>query len=168
MSLFLKNKRVLRSVHYGIKILWCKLSARSWGVSTIRFILYCPAECLFESESKTSRYRPILGIEKDKIVCFFVLDSENDKFKYSDNSRSLLLRAFSTDSRETRKGYARQSLLLLPKFLKTNYPTYNEIVLGVNEYNQVATYLYANLNFVDTKTRFLGKKGYQKIMSLKV
>ena len=108
------------------------------------------------------------GIENDKIVCFFVLDSGTDKFKYSDNSRSLLLRAFSTDSRETRKGYARQSLLLLPKFLKTNYPTYNEIVLGVNEYNQVVTYLYANLNFVDTKTRFLGKKGYQKIMSFKV
>ena len=117
---------------------------------------------------KREDYRPILGIENDKVVYFFVLDSGDDKFKYSDNSRSLLLRAFSTDSRETRKGYARQSLLLLPKFLKTNYPTYNEIVLGVNEYNQVVTYLYANLNFVDTKTRFLGKKGYQKIMSLKV
>ncbi|MCJ1974383.1 acetyltransferase [Lactococcus piscium] len=126
-----------------------------------------PNTCLKVSQKRVD-YRPILGIENDKIVCFFVLDSGNDKFKYSINSNSLLLRAFSTDSRETRKGYARQSLLLLPKFLETNYPTYDEIVLGVNEHNQVATYLYANLNFVDTKTRFLGKKGYQKIMSLKV
>lgn len=120
-----------------------------------------PNACLKVSQKRVD-YRPILGIENDKIVCFFVLDSGNDKFKYSDNSKSL------PDSRETRKGYARQCLLLLPKFLETNYPTYNEIVLGVNEHNQVATYLYANLNFVATKTRFLGKKGYQKIMSLKV
>lgn len=126
-----------------------------------------PSECLKESQKRID-YRPVLCLENNKIVCFFVLDSGNDKFNYCDNSKALLLRAFSTDSRETRKGYARESLLLLPKFLETHYPTCDEIVLGVNEGNLVAAELYAKVNFVDTKNRFLGPRGYQKIMSLQV
>lgn len=126
-----------------------------------------PSECLKENQ-KRADYKPVLCIENERIVCFFVLDSGSDKFNYCDNPSALLLRAFSTDSREIRKGYAKQCLLLLPQFLQNECPECDEIILGVNEGNQVAMDLYKKVNFIETNKLFLGPRGYQKIMSLKI
>ena len=46
---------------------------------------------------------PVLCFEKNQLVCFFILDSGKDKFQYTKDKDSLLLRAFSTDSLQTKK-----------------------------------------------------------------
>lgn len=116
--------------------------------------------------NRQAHYNPILGMVEGKLVCFFILDEGEDRQYYSQNPNSLLLRAFSTDSREVRKGYARQSLQLLPDFIKVHFPHINEVVLGVNERNEPAAKLYLKAGFIDTKRKYLGPKGYQRIFSL--
>lgn len=113
-----------------------------------------------------THYHPILCFKAEKLVCFFILDEGEDRARYSTNPKSLLLRAFSTDSREVRKGYAYQSLQLLPSFIKTHFPLIDEVLLGVNERNDPAANLYLKAGFIDTKRKYLGPKGYQRIFSL--
>lgn len=116
--------------------------------------------------NRQAQFNPILGMIAEKLVCFFVLDEGEDRERYSTNPNSLLLRAFSTDSREVRKGYALQSLQLLPDFIKAHFPHIDEVLLGVNERNKPAANLYLKAGFIDTSRKYLGPKGYQRIFSL--
>ncbi|MBC2262711.1 GNAT family N-acetyltransferase [Listeria sp. FSL L7-0091] len=113
-------------------------------------------------------YFPVLCFEKKQVVCFFVLDQGRDKFKYTKNVNSLLLRAFSTNSAETRKGYATLALKLLPSFTKNHFPSVTNIILGVNKKNQPAIHLYEKAGFKNTNRTFLGPKGPQKILALSI
>lgn len=119
-------------------------------------------------------YHSILCIDNEQLVTFFVLDNGKDKYKYTNRSDSILLRSFSTDSRHTRKGYAKECLKLLPQFIKMNYPDISEVVLGVNEKNPAAIQLYENCGFHDTFKKYYSEKsyqkhkGYQKILAMKL
>lgn len=117
-------------------------------------------------DQEIETFSPILGFDKNKLVTFFVLDEGEDKFNYTSDSASLLLRAFSTDSNELRKGYGLKSLLLLQEFTNEHFPSINKIVLAVNEKNDAANSLYLKAGFKDTTRRFLGPKGPQKILEL--
>lgn len=113
-------------------------------------------------------YFPILCFEQSKLVSFFVLDEGEDKYKYTSEQNSLLLRSFSTDSNELRKGYALKSLFLLKDFTKLHFPNIKKIVLGVNEMNDIAIKLYLKAGFKNTGKYFLGSKGLQNILELTI
>ncbi|WP_200830397.1 GNAT family N-acetyltransferase [Listeria monocytogenes] len=119
-------------------------------------------------QNKPENYFPVLCFEKKQLVCFFVLDQGKDKFKYTKNVNSLLLRAFSTNSDKTRKGYATLALKQLPSFTKIHFPLVTNIILGVNEKNQPAIHLYEKTGFKNTNRTFLGPKGPQKILVLPI
>lgn len=109
---------------------------------------------------------PVLCFEKEQLVCFFILDSGVDKLDYTKDTDSLLLRAFSTDSSHTKKGYATSALKKLPSFAKRTFPSVTSIYLGVNIKNKPAIHLYEKVGFEDTKRTFNGPKGVQKILKL--
>ncbi len=77
-----------------------------------------PKEILKDSPEP---FFPVLCFEKDQLVCFFILDSGKDKFNYTNDTDSLLLRAFSTDSFQTKKGFATSALKKLPAFAKRTF-----------------------------------------------
>jgi RimJ/RimL family protein N-acetyltransferase len=77
-----------------------------------------------------------------------------------------LIRSFSTDSRETRKGYATKSLRALIPFIKSNFEGVEEVVLGVNEKNPNAYQMYLKAGFTDTKKKYLGPRGYQHVLKI--
>ena len=117
-------------------------------------------------EDLPETFLPVLCFDKEKLVCFFILDSGKDKFKYTNDTDSLLLRSFSTDYFQTKKGFATSALKKLPTFTKRTFPTVNSIYLGVNIKNEVAIRLYKKVGFKDTKRTFNGPKGIQKVFIL--
>lgn len=111
-------------------------------------------------------YHPVLLVnELNEICTFFILDYGDDKFKYTNNINSLLLRSFSTNERFLRKGYALAALRSLPRYIQTNYPGIQEITLGVNKRNVAAQKLYEKTGFKKEPKTYTGKKGPQLIFS---
>lgn len=111
-------------------------------------------------------YHPVLLVnELNEICTFFILDYGDDKFKYTNNINSLLLRSFSTNERFLRKGYALTALSSLPRYVQTNYPDIQEITLGVNKRNVAAQKLYEKAGFKKESRTYIGKKGPQLIFS---
>jgi RimJ/RimL family protein N-acetyltransferase len=123
-----------------------------------------PTECIKLSNEDPDRYS-ILAMNQDNLVTFFNLHKKEGVKPFSNNDRSILLRAFSTDFRHQGKGYAKNVLLQLPSFVKENFIETNEIVLAVNLQNTVAQELYKKCGFIDEGERRMGSKGELIIMS---
>lgn len=123
-----------------------------------------PKDCIELAKKDADRYS-VLAMEEDKLVTFFVLHTNEGVKPYSNNKNSILLRAFSTDSRYQGRGFAKKTLNLLPEFVKNNFIYINEIVLAVNQKNKAAKELYKKCGFVDEGVRKMGKKGELIIMS---
>ncbi|MEH7072881.1 GNAT family N-acetyltransferase [Neobacillus drentensis] len=123
-----------------------------------------PTECIKLSNEDPNRYS-ILAMDQEHLVTFFDLHKNEGVKPYSNNERSILLRAFSTDHRYQGKGYAKNVLLQLPSFVKEHFKETNEIVLGVNLQNTVAQGLYKKCGFIDEGERRMGIKGELIIMS---
>lgn len=85
-----------------------------------------------------------------------ILDAGEKKFAYGGQPDSLLLRSFSTDEDFRMRGYGSQTLKLLPDFVREHLLMYKSIILGVNERNQVASYLYRETGFSKQPQRILG------------
>ncbi len=84
---------------------------------------------------------------------------------YSENPKAMLLRAFSTDLHHQGKGYAKESLMLLPEFVRAKFPDFNNIVLAVNVKNTAAQSLYKKCGYLDEGIRKMGRKGELVIMN---
>ncbi|QTD42122.1 GNAT family N-acetyltransferase [Sporosarcina sp. Te-1] len=110
----------------------------------------------------------VLAIKNNDLLTFFVLHENEGVKPYSENRKAILLRTFSTDFRHQGKGYAKQSLLLLPQFIRTQFPHINEIVLAVNVKNTAAQALYKKCGYKDEGIRKMGKKGELIIMCSKL
>lgn len=74
------------------------------------------------------------------------------------------MRAYSIDSRQQGRGFAKQSLQLLPSFIKKHFPENNEVILAVNLKNKAAQHVYKKAGFVDKGKRIMGNKGKQLIL----
>ena len=122
-----------------------------------------PTECIKLSNEDPDRYS-ILAMVQDNLVTFFNLHKNEGVKPYSNNDRSILLRAFSTDFRYQGKGYAKNVLLKLPTFVKEHFNQVDEIVLAVNLQNTVAQGLYKKCGFIDEGERRMGNKGKLIIM----
>ncbi|QOV11251.1 GNAT family N-acetyltransferase [Viridibacillus arvi] len=126
-----------------------------------------PVESIFVAKSDEDRY-PILVLDDEEIVSYFVLHMNEGVSPYSNNQKAILLRTFSTDYRYQGRGYAKQSLLELPKFVKMNFSDITEVVLAVNVKNIAAQSLYLKCGFIDEGARIMGSHGELIIMSLKI
>lgn len=133
----------------------------------MKYFTGLPIESTKISEAN-SKYHSILCFSSTKLVTFFALDEGNDKFNYTSEKDSLLLRSFSTDFRYLRNGYGKEALRLLPDFVNDKYPFIKEIVLAVNSKNKPAYSLYVQSNFIDNNTRVDGKKGELIVLSYKM
>ncbi|SFA96217.1 Acetyltransferase (GNAT) domain-containing protein [Lentibacillus halodurans] len=107
---------------------------------------------------------PIVLVKNQTVIGFFVLHGWNGVRKYTGNRQAMLLRAYSIDSRQQGKGYAKQSLQLLTPFFKNHFPEKKEIILAVNLKNTAAQHVYKKAGFVDKGKRVMGKKGEQLIL----
>lgn len=109
----------------------------------------------------------ILGMtDQNEIATFFVLHKNSeyrDYFKTQSN-KTLLLRSLSTDNRLLKQGYAKQSLILLDKFIKKTFPDIESIALVVNKPNKIAYNLYLSLGFIDMNTEIKKKNVTQLLM----
>ncbi|MFC0476301.1 GNAT family N-acetyltransferase [Robertmurraya beringensis] len=111
---------------------------------------------------------PIVIVEDDVPVGFFILHSTSRVKEYSNNPNAMLLTAFSIDYSKQGRGYAKKGLLLLKKYIQNQFPSCDEIVLGVNHQNVPAQNLYARVGFQDTGRRVIGSLGEQFVMTLHI
>lgn len=118
------------------------------------------------SISKDSSHVVILHDEKP--VGYFALEKGEKLSKYSSNPNARLLTSFSIDARHQGQGIAKNGLHQLPIFIKENLPDTNEVVLGVNKRNEAAISLYLKTGFTDEDEVYVGPKGPQHILHLKI
>lgn len=85
---------------------------------------------------------PILVFDEEQFVSFFVLEKQTE--------RTMQLRAFSTDVRFQRKGYAKKILGMLPAFIIDRWPKMHTLELEVYTDNIAAIQLYRKHGFLDT------------------
>ena len=116
-------------------------------------------------EVTEGQYRIVILDEREP-VGFFLLHATDRVKDYSDNPQAMLLTAFSINQVKQGKGYAKQAMLLLRKFVAEEFPDCNEIVLAVNHKNIAAQQLYLKVGFQDTGIRKIGPIGEQYIMNL--
>lgn len=120
---------------------------------------------LLERAATNSTYNPIIILEDQQVVGFFVLDSGEDRFYYTENLNTILLRGYSVHANCQGRGIAKESMRLLPLFVQANFPQVKEVVLGVNEANKIAQTVYLKANFIDEGKRHIGRSGMQIAMS---
>ena len=124
-----------------------------------------PLELLERAETNAS-YTPIIITEDGQVAGFFVLDTGEEKFHYTDIVVSILLRGYSIHPDYQGRGIAQKSMKLLRVFVAKHFPDVNRVVLGVNEANKAAQAVYAKSGFIDEGRRFNGRSGMQIAMSL--
>ncbi|WP_050613425.1 GNAT family N-acetyltransferase [Bacillus testis] len=118
-------------------------------------------------EVTEGQYRIVILNDREP-VGFFLLHATDRVKDYSDNPQAMLLTALSINQVKQGKGYAKQAMLLLRKFVADEFPDCNEIVLAVNHKNIAAQKLYLKVGFQDTGIRKVGIIGEQYIMNLKL
>ena len=123
-----------------------------------------PKEVLDLSISDDYKH-PMVVILNNVPVGFFGLHLGEEVLDYKNNPKAILLRYFSINHSYQGKGYAKETLRLLPDFVRNNFKDINEIVLAVNEKNLIAQKLYKKSEFKDTGIRRMGPKGLQFIFS---
>ena len=136
---------------------------QSYHLTDLRFTNH-PSQAVADLENRYA----ILGLEEHQIVTFLILDAREEKYTYGGQPESLLLRSFSTDEGFRMRGYGSQTLKLLPEFIREHFPMYKSSILGVNERNQVASYLYRETGFSKQPQRILGPAGWQEVYELKI
>ena len=126
-----------------------------------------PLESIGICSKDKNRY-PIVIDDSGLAVGYFVLHGGEDIKGFTDNDYALLLRTYSVDSRYRGMGMAKQSLRLLPDFVRKHFLYVNEIILAVNHRNTAAQQVYKKGGFADTGKRILGRTGEQLIFFMKL
>jgi len=111
---------------------------------------------------------PVTILAENMIIGFFVLDVSDDRYFYTDNPNSILLRGFSIHPDYQGQGIAKRALQALPTFIQEQFPLIEEVVLGVNEHNEPAKHVYMKAGFIDEGRRHKGAKGQQLALHLQV
>lgn len=105
---------------------------------------------------------------RNEVAGFFELDESDDRKKYSDNPKALLLRGYSVNPKFQGRGIATGSIYALPEFIRREYPSFNEVVLGVNARNIPAQTLFRKAGFEDTGRKVMRPKGEQIVMRMRI
>ncbi|PFG03499.1 GNAT family N-acetyltransferase [Bacillus sp. es.034] len=110
----------------------------------------------------------IVILSDDAPVGYFALENGEKLRKYSTNPQARLLTSFSIDARHQGQGIAKEGLKQLPSFIREHLPATDEVVLGVNKRNQAAIGLYLKTGFTDEEEVYVGPKGPQHVLHLKI
>ncbi|QED48341.1 GNAT family N-acetyltransferase [Cytobacillus dafuensis] len=117
-----------------------------------------PIDAIKKCELEVDRY-PIVILHNNKPAGFFVLHGWEGVKEYYENQDAILLRAYSVHSDFQGRGIAKESLHLLPVFVRKHFPNKNEIILAVNYQNKAAQQVYLKCGYEDKGIRVMGKKG---------
>jgi RimJ/RimL family protein N-acetyltransferase len=123
----------------------------------LRFTAH-PKDALQKCKVEESRF-PIMILLNEELAGFFVLHGWDGVKEFNNNKNALLLRAYSINSSAQGKGVAKESLRLLPSFVKQHFPGVDEIILAVNHQNFAAQHVYKCSGFIDTGGRAMGRSG---------
>ncbi|GGH87237.1 RimJ/RimL family protein N-acetyltransferase [Pullulanibacillus pueri] len=124
-----------------------------------------PIEKLQESMDEAQK---VVILADQRPVGFFVLQEGEEVLNYTKNAKALLLRAFSINFSEQRKGYAKMAMQVLPEFVSKHFSRADEVVLAVNEKNNAAQQLYKKAGFLDQGKRRMGRNGRQLVLHLPI
>lgn len=124
-----------------------------------------PLDAIVKCEKEKERF-PVIIFYNNVPAGFFVLHGWEGVKTYSENKKAILLRAYSINISYQGKGIAKQSLRLLPSFVKKHFPDKNEIILAVNHMNKAAQHVYRKGGFIDKGLRTMGRKGQLFIMHM--
>ncbi|WP_160316892.1 GNAT family N-acetyltransferase [Rossellomorea vietnamensis] len=112
--------------------------------------------------------RHIVILLDDTPVGYFALEKGEKLRKYSSNPKARLLTSFSIHVRYQGQGIAKEGLNQLPGFIREHLPETDKVVLGVNKRNQAAISLYLKTGFTDEDEVYVGPKGPQNVLHLKI
>lgn len=108
---------------------------------------------------------PVTVLDGEYIVGFFVLDFGGDKFEFTANPESVLLRSLSINPEFQGKGIGLNVMISLDHFIKEHFHNCKEIVLSVNERNTSALRIYLKTGYHLTGKIKEGRSGPQLVMS---
>ena len=108
---------------------------------------------------------PVTVLDGEHIVGFFVLDFGGDKFEFTANPESVLLRSLSINPKFQGKGIGSNVMISLDYFIKEHFHDCREIVLSVNERNTSALGIYLKTGYHLTGKIKEGRSGPQLVMS---
>jgi GNAT superfamily N-acetyltransferase len=107
---------------------------------------------------------PIAVLFQSQAIGFFVLDDSNEKFTYTTEMNSLLLRSLSLHPAYQGKGLGKEIMGVLDEFVQLHFPEKTSIYLAVNQRNIRAKELYFKTGYLDTGKIYVGIKGPQFIL----
>lgn len=111
---------------------------------------------------------PITIFHDEKVAGFFVLDFGYDKFEFTENPHSVLLRSLSVNPDFQRLGIGKSAMTEVDHFIREHFSECNEIVLAVNEKNISAFQLYHRTGYMSDGKMREGRCGPQFLMSKKL
>ncbi len=112
-----------------------------------------PIKAMTNSLHETEKH-PILILNEDNLVGFFILQKNKLINNIQLNSKCLFLKDHSIDERFQEKGFGKLSIEALPEYIKTHFKGINELILGVDYDNISGQLLYLKTGFKDTKKRY--------------
>lgn len=122
-----------------------------------------PKSVILKAKLDSDR-KPIMIMDKEKLVGFFCLHLHDGPVQYGGNHQSdILIRALSIDERYRHQHLGRLSMLLVSSYVEKYYPSIRRIILAVNHANSAAQFLYKQAGFEDSGVRTYGKIGQQFI-----
>ena len=128
-----------------------------------------PAQTFERLKARTdNNAKPITILLDDKPIGFFVLDYGEDKYDFTENENSLLLRSLSINPAFQGNSYGKIAMNLVDDFVKTYYPTIDELVLAVNFKNTSAYQLYIKVGYTDDGSQREWNNGMQHLLRKKL
>ena len=97
-----------------------------------------------------------------------MLDYGEDKYDLTPNENSLLLRSLSINQAFQGNSYGKIAMNLVDDFVKTYYPTIDELVLAVNFKNTSAYQLYIKVGYTDDGSQREWNNGMQHLLRKKL
>ncbi|MDR7071466.1 GNAT family N-acetyltransferase [Fictibacillus barbaricus] len=112
--------------------------------------------------------QPYVVLADDDLAGFFVLYGDPSGNFYTDNKKAIVFKSFSIDLRHQKKGYALQTLEILPALIKEKYPDKDEILLTVHHTNTPAIHLYKKSAFLNKGIRYAGEYGEELVFHYEI
>ncbi len=110
--------------------------------------------------------QPFVIYFDQQLVGWFALYTDEIGNIYTTNRKAILLKSFSIDARFQKRGFALNSLRLLPNIVRQHYKGKNEIILTVHETNDAAISLYRKAEFLHKGESYNGEYGIELIFRM--
>ncbi|MGX7150124.1 GNAT family N-acetyltransferase [Enterococcus ureasiticus] len=117
---------------------------------------------------KDPRRHAVLVFKNEHLVAFLSLFEAKGSSTYSDNKNSLLVQDLSTDYRHLRKGYVKQAVQLLPRFIHQHFSNIDQLTIIVNEDKAFTKALCLEVGFKDISHQLPHIYGSQVLLEIPI